>query len=68
MTVALADLPLEHPLRNTPLAQIGAEYQWVNTKMPKQWHRVNRSFTIARHTFNDLGATWTDSYRWRAQE
>jgi hypothetical protein len=63
--VTLADLPPEHPLRNTPLAEIGAEYQWVNTKTPNQWHRVTKSFTIAKNTFNDLAANWTGSYRWR---
>lgn len=63
----LSALPFDHPLRNTPLAKIGASYQWVNTKLPEEWHRVRPSFTIAKNTFNELGATWTESYRWRAE-
>ena len=67
-TVGLAELPPEHPLRNVGLAAIGAEYQWVQTRRPAEWHRVTGSFKIAKTTFNELGATWTDNYRWRAQE
>jgi hypothetical protein len=65
--VLLDGLPVAHALRNTELARIGAEYQWVQTKMPQQWHRVTQHFKIAKNTFNDLAATWTESYRWRVQ-
>jgi hypothetical protein len=67
VTPLLSTLPSDHPLRNTPLGQIGAEYQWVNTKLPEQWHRVTKGATIARNTFNELAANWTESYRWRAE-
>jgi hypothetical protein len=66
--ILLSELPPEHRLRNTPLAQIRAEYQWVETKQPEQWHRVTPSFTIAKNTFNNLGSTWTLSYRWRVPQ
>jgi len=66
VTTSLSALPPEHPLRNTPLAKIGAEYQFVRTERSEEWHRVTKSFTIAKSTFNELGATWTESYRWRA--
>ncbi len=64
----LSELPRDHPLRNTPLAQLKAEYQWCNTKTPNDWHRVTKSFTIAKSTYNELAASWTESYRWRADE
>jgi hypothetical protein len=66
--VLLGELPLEHPLRNTPLAKMGAEYQWEQTKRQEEWHLVTAHFRIAKNTFNELGATWTRSYRWRANE
>lgn len=66
MTTSLSALPPDHPLRNTPLVKIGAEYQWVRTEKPNDWHRVGPTYTIALNTFNELGATWTESYRWRA--
>jgi hypothetical protein len=31
--LALDQLPPEHPLRNRPLFEIGASYQWCNTKV-----------------------------------
>jgi hypothetical protein len=67
-TVALAELPPEHPLRNAGLAAIGAEYQWAHTKEPDHWHQVTKSFKIAKNTFNELGPRWTVNYVWRAQE
>lgn len=68
MTVLLSDLPRDHKLRNTPLAQLKAEYQWTATKEPNDWHRVTKSFTIAKSTYNELAASWTESYRWRADQ
>ncbi len=68
MTVFLSELPSEHHLRNTPLAEVGASYQWKLTKAPNDWHRVTKSFTIAKSTYNELAASWTESYRWRADE
>ena len=66
--LSLLDLPQDHRLRNTPLAQIGAEYQFVNTKEPAQWHRVRVSHRIGKNTLNELGANWTVAYRWRAAD
>lgn len=67
VTVSLADLPPEHPLRTTPLSQIGAEYQWENTKTPAYWHRVTKNSTTANVAFNDLDEKWA-GYRWRAKQ
>jgi hypothetical protein len=68
MDILLDTLPGHHPLRNTGLAVIGAEYQWVQTQRPTEWHKVTRNFKIAKNTFNELGTTWTLSYRWRVQQ
>lgn len=65
MILALDQLPPEHPLRNRPLFEIGASYQWCNTKEPHQWHRVTKNSTTANTTYNELGERWV-GYRWRA--
>lgn len=59
----LKALPVEHSLRNAPLADIGAEYQW---EKGGPWKRVFRSFRIAGSTFNSLGTVWTNGWNWRA--
>ena len=61
-------LPPSHPLRNTPLHLIRASYQWINTNRPNDWHRVTKSFTIAKSTYNELAASWTEAYRWRVED
>ena len=66
--LSLLDLPPDHRLRNTPLHLIRASYQWKQTNRPNDWHRVTKSFTIAKSTYNELAASWTESYRWRADE
>lgn len=63
--VDLKQLPREHPLRNAPLADIGAEYQW---EKGGPWKQVFHSFRIAGSTFNSLGAVWTDDWTWRATD
>lgn len=66
--VILSDLPHDHKLRNTPLHLIRASYQWTGTNRPNDWHRVTKSFTTAKSTYNELAASWTEAYRWRADE
>jgi len=66
--LSLDTLPTGHMLRNSPLAKLEAEYQWISTKQPKHWNRVTPSFKIAKSRFNELGATWTASYRWRVKK
>jgi len=59
----LNDLPFEHPLRNTPLIEIGAEYQIKDSKV---WAKVTPPYGIANKTFNELGAVWTKWDKWKA--
>jgi hypothetical protein len=54
-------LPREHPLRNRRLAEIGAE-----ARLPYVgaiWRRLPPS--IARLTFNEVGASWANYAEWR---
>ena len=60
----LNDLPVDHVLRNTPLAEIGAEYRWVKAKT---WRRVLPSFRIATVSYNALGEVWTQGWIWRVK-
>lgn len=63
--IILSDLPKYHSLRNAPLADIGAEYKWKNTK---EWKRVTPSYRIAKCTYNELAPAWTDYHDWRAND
>lgn len=56
-------LPEDHPLRNTPLIEIGAERRW---KKGGAWKAVQQHWAIATCTFNYLGAAWTLHDEWRA--
>jgi hypothetical protein len=67
MTTALDALPIDHRLRNLPLCEIQAQYQWRGTKQPDDWYLVKRSFRVAMNTYNDLGAGWM-AYRFRVKE
>jgi hypothetical protein len=58
----LESLPVDHPLRNRPLAKIGAEYRH---RQGKVWKRVAPNYRIAQCTYNDLGPAWTDFDVWR---
>lgn len=64
MTI-LHELPTDHPLRNTPLAELGAEYQ-ITTK-GQMWHTVRPAYGIARNTYNELGAVWIENHVWRVK-
>lgn len=59
----LGDLPVDHPLRTSPLSAIGAETRWVHGK---QWKTVEPHWKIATCCYNQLGGAWTDSSVWRA--
>jgi len=64
--VRLDTLPQDHPLRNIPLCDIGAQYRWVYSKgNPRP---VLRAFGIARNAFNELGQVWTKEYEWYAED
>lgn len=62
-TTELADLPYDHPLRNTPLIEIGAFYLIRDAKV---WREVFPAFGIAKKTFNELGEVWVTWDRWKA--
>jgi hypothetical protein len=59
--IRLSDLPHDHPLRNTPLGALGAEYASSGRKSRK---RVTAHYRIARNTFNELGPAWTTHTEW----
>ena len=61
----LAELPIEHPLRNIPLIEIGAEYQIRDSKV---WAKVTLPYGIAKKTYNQLGAVWTTWDKWRVND
>lgn len=64
--IELSSLPVEHPLRNTPLTRINAEYRNQNSKI---WNRVLPTYNIANKTYNELAANvWTAHDIWRADE
>jgi hypothetical protein len=52
--VYLHELPVEHTLRNIPLAWCW--YRWVNGK---DYRQVQGSFGIAKRTYNQLDVAWT---------
>lgn len=58
----LRSLPEDHPLRNSPLAEIGAEYRYSGTK---PWRKVLPSFGIAPFSYNQLGDAWLLDKDWR---
>lgn len=60
--VRLAELPEGHPLRNTPLVKINAEYLPIDSKV---WANVRDSYGIAQKTYNQLGDSWTTWDVWR---
>lgn len=62
--VSLPALPISHPLRNKPLAEIGAQYS--NIHGAGKWTTVTAGFGIAKATFNDLTGTWIENNLWRA--
>lgn len=61
--VLLAELPVNHRLRNTPLIEIGAEYKRFDSKI---WQAVTPPYGIAKKTYNDLALVWTEWDEWRA--
>lgn len=63
--INLKELPVDHKLRNTPLGQIHAEYQLIQSVM---WNEVRPSFYIARVTFNQLSEVWTKWDQWRVSD
>jgi hypothetical protein len=63
MTEDLSQLPIEHPLRNTPLVDIGAHYKYRDGKV---WQEIKATYGIAKVTYNQLGEAWTKYDIWKA--
>lgn len=59
----LHELPIDHPARNTPLAQIGAE---VRNLTSQQWRDL-KTWRIGRSTYNELGPVWTECNQFRVE-
>lgn len=64
MTGDLAALPVDHPLRNTPLIEINAAYRAVDGK---GWKLVMPAWPIAGLSYNQLGEVWTKWSVWRGE-
>jgi hypothetical protein len=65
----LNDLPLEHPLRNTPLGEINAKYKWKKASETAPWLEVKVGAPkLATFTYNQLGETWTNSDWWKTDD
>jgi hypothetical protein len=62
----LADLPVDHPLRNTLMKELKVFYRTVGTK---NWNEVFDSFTIAKNnTYNELGDVWLRDKEWVVED
>jgi hypothetical protein len=57
-----ANLPEDHPLRNTPLIDLGAEFRHVQAH---DWRPLEPDRPLAKNTFNTLYGPWMDFCRWR---
>lgn len=64
--IQLDHLPHKHPLRNTPLAEIGAKYRWIYSKGNPR--TVLRAFAIGGNTFNELRGSWLTEYVWFCED
>lgn len=59
--INLSKLPPEHPLRNTPLHQIGAEYR----NLKKRDFVSVGTIKIHIATYNQLSGPWIECNEWR---
>ena len=64
MTEDLATLPVDHPLRNTPLIRITTAYRWIHGT---SWKSVKPTWPIAGLSYNQLGEVWTKWSVWRGE-
>lgn len=61
----LADLPVDHPLRTSPLIDIHAIYRHYGERKS---HPVMPTWKIAGSCYNDLGCAWTKFAEWGVEE
>lgn len=67
--IVLADLPHDHPLRNTPLGQINAQYRWIGDAPSVPWRTVQVGAPkLVGSTYNMLGKSWTDNDIWAVED
>ncbi len=62
MNQLLHELPAEHPLRTTPLRDIGAQ---VRNRVQTNWRDCS-TWRIGASTYNALGPAWTETNDFRA--
>jgi hypothetical protein len=58
----LKTLDITHPLRNTPLVDIGAYYK---SRFSDVWVEVRPAYSIAKKSYNDLQGIWLKD-EWKA--
>lgn len=61
MRIRISDQPVDHPLRNSPLVEIGAKYRVGDSKV---FQEITPSYGIAKKCYNDLGPVWTNNTEW----
>lgn len=61
MKISLKDLPEHHPYRNTKLKDLEVFYRKEGSKA---WQEVFATYNIAKNTYNELGAVWTNDQEW----
>ena len=62
--ILLHTLPVDHPLRNKPLGEIGAE---IRHKAFNKWRPIGL-WRIGKVNYNTLGTVWLDNNEFRAPE
>lgn len=64
----LNKLDADHPLRNTPLGELNAEYRWHGASPNAPWRTVKVGAPkLVSFTFNQLGEAWLAD-DWRVNE
>ena len=60
--IDLGELPEDHPMRNAPLASIGAEYKHC---LKSEW-TVIEPHGLGTYTFNEVDGAWLRFNKFRA--
>jgi len=60
--VDLGELPEDHPMRNTPLGEIGATCR----NRQQERARVVTGWAVASRAYNELAVFWRELNEWRA--
>lgn len=62
--LTLSELPTDHPLRNRPLGEIGAQVRYIHQT---EWQSVEE-WNIRTKSYNQLGAIGKNWHEFRAIE